>query len=268
MEKIRMTNVTFAVTLRCDLKCKLCAVFAPYYEEPPHYTMETLKKSADRYFELVEYVDKFTISGGEALIRTDLPELIDYLAKYIDHIGMLEILTNGTVTPGDELLRSLSFSPKVNILVNNYGANLSRKVPEIIEKLEAYEIAYRLRDQNAENAHCGGWVDISNLSHKNRSKEETAERFSKCAYPNAFRCFAIFGDRAYICGVYLRCKTLGLISDIPEEYVDFSDADTTTAEEKIQKIKNFFEKPYSACEYCKGFCPGDERFLPAEQIGG
>lgn len=266
MDKIRMTNVTLAVTLRCDLKCKLCAVFAPYYEQPPHYSTDTLKRSIERYFDLVEYVDKFTISGGEALLRSDLPDIIDFLAKYLDHIGMLEILTNGTIVPNERLLKSLCVSPKVNILVNDYGPNLSTKVTEIINALESYQIAYRYREQNANFAHCGGWVDISDLSDKRSSDAQIEARFKNCAYPGAFRCFAIFGDKAYICGVYLRCKTLGIIPDAPGEYVDFSDASTETKEEQIQKILHFFDKPYSACAYCNGFCSENERFVPAEQI--
>lgn len=266
MNKIRMTNVTLAVTLRCDLKCKLCAVFAPYYEQPPHYSTDTLKRSIERYFNLVEYVDKFTISGGEALLHDDLPEIIDFLSGYDDHIGMLEILTNGTVVPNERLLRSLTHSPKMNVLVNDYGPTLSKKIPEIRKSLESRQIAYRYREQNARNAHCGGWVDISDLSDKHSTDAQIKGRFEHCAYPGAFRCFAIFGDKAYICGVYLRCKTLGIIPDTPEEYVDFSDSTTETKEEQVQKILHFFDRPYSACAYCNGFCSENERFVPAEQI--
>lgn len=266
MEKIKMSNVSLVITLRCSLSCKLCTAFAPYYEEPPHYSLEMLQKSVVRYFELVDYVDKFTINGGEALLHKDLPKLIDFLAGYIDNIGMLEILTNGTIVPSEALLKSLSFSPKVNIMVNNYGSDLSTAIPEIKNKFEEYHIAYRLRDQNKEKNYCGGWVDISDLNHKSRSKEETAELFSHCVYPTAFRCFAIFGDKAYICGVYLRCKTIGTIPDQPEEYVDFSDNSATTPEEKIKQIQKFYDKPYSSCEYCNGFCPESKRYTPAEQL--
>lgn len=267
MEKIKMTNVTLAVTLRCDLKCKLCAVFAPYYEEPPHYSLGTLKKSIERYFDLVDHVDKFTISGGEALLHHDLPKIIDFLAQYINHIGMLEILTNGTIVPSERLLESLSVSPKVNILVNDYGPDLSSKVPEIIRTLENCQIAYRYREQNANFAHCGGWVDISDLQYKASSDEQIERRFRNCAYPGAFRCFAIFGDKAYICGVYLRCKATGVIPDCPSEYVDFSDNNRESREDQIKKIQKFFDKPYSSCAYCNGFCPENERFIPAEQLG-
>lgn len=266
MEKIRMSNVSLVITLRCSLTCKLCTAFAPYYKEPPHYSFEMLKKSIVRYFDLVEYVDKFTINGGEAILHKDLPELIDFLANYIDRIGMLEFLTNGTLVPSEKLLKSLSFSPKVNIMVNNYGDETSKKISEIKAGFEKYNIAYRLRDQNAEKNYCGGWVDISDVSPKNRTDKETEELFSHCVYPTAFRCFAIFGDKAYICGVYLWSVANGIIPDNPDEYVDFSDNCTLSPEEQIEKIKHFFDKPRSSCALCNGFCPESKRFTPAEQL--
>lgn len=266
MEKIRMSNVSLVITLKCTLKCKLCTAFAPYYTNPPHFPFEMLKKSIIRYFDLVEYVDKFTINGGEALMHKNLPDLIDFLSNYIDRIGMLEFLTNGTITPNERLLKSLKFSPKVNILVNNYGDDLSSSIPKIIEAFEEHNIAYRLRDQNAEKNYCGGWVDISDVSYKNRSSIETNELFNHCVYPTAFKCFAIFGDKAYICGQYLWCKSTGVIDDHPEEYVDFSDECKLTCEEQIEKIKRFFDKPRSSCEFCDGFCPESKRFTPAEQL--
>lgn len=42
-EIIKLSNTTLVVTFRCNLKCKLCAVSAPYYKEPPHYSVELLK---------------------------------------------------------------------------------------------------------------------------------------------------------------------------------------------------------------------------------
>jgi len=266
MEKIRMSNVSLVITLRCSLKCKLCTAFAPYYKEPPHFSFETLKKSVERYFDLVEYVDKFTINGGEALMHKNLADIVDLLSNYIDRIGMLEFLTNGTIVPNEQVLKSLSFSPKVNIMINNYGDNLSVKIPEIVSAFEKYGIAYRLRDQNEDKKYCGGWVDISDVSLKQRSEEATKELFSHCVYPTAFKCFAIFGDKAYICGQYLWCKTNGIIPDNPDEYVDFSDACTLTPEEQIEKIKHFFDKPRKSCDFCNGFCPESPRFTPAEQL--
>ena len=111
-EIIKLSNTTLVVTFRCNLKCKLCAVSAPYYKEPPHYSVELLKKSIDRYFEAVDHVDKFTVNGGEPLVHPQIAEIMDYALKYIDRMDMLEIITNGSIAPSKELAQVLQKSEK------------------------------------------------------------------------------------------------------------------------------------------------------------
>lgn len=265
-QTIHLSNTTLVVTLRCNLKCKLCAVSAPYYTEPPHYSFTFLAKSIDQYFQAVDYVDKFTVNGGEPMLHRELPDIMAYLVKYIDKIGTLEIITNGTVAPDERLLQSLSLSDKIDILVDNYGADLSKKVPQIVDGFNAYGIRHRVRTYYGKEAHCGGWVDLLDLSKKDRSPEETEHIYKHCAYPGPFHCFVMIGGKAYICGVYKRCESLGIIPDQPNEYVDFSGNALPVAETK-EKIRNFYNRKFfSACEYCNGFCDDSKRYAPAEQL--
>lgn len=265
-EKLHLTNASLVITLRCTLKCKLCTAQVPYYDIPPHYSFETIRSAIKNFFKVVEKVDKLTINGGEALTHPQLPEILDEVAAYQSRIGLLEILTNGTVLPKGNLLGKLR-DYHVDILVNNYGAHLSTKIPELVQAFQEYGIVYRLRDQNEESRYFGGWVDISDLSLKDRPEADTKALFAKCVYPGAFRCFAIFGDKAYICGVYKRCADLGTIPDNPDEYVDFSDFSSDSDEQKIKKIKDFYNRDFfSSCRYCDGFCSDSPRYLPAEQL--
>lgn len=264
--KLHLTNASLVITLRCTLRCKLCTAQAPYYDVPPHYSFGTISTAIKNFFAIVDRLDKLTINGGEALMHPKLPEILDELAAYQSRIGLLEILTNGTLLPKQKLLEKLR-DYHVDILVNNYGSHLSVQIPALIQVFKEYGITYRLRDQNEETRYFGGWVDISDLSLKNRTDADTKALFAKCVYPGAFRCFAIFGDRAYICGVYKRCSDLGTIPDSPEEYVDFSDTSPDSTQERIRKIEAFYDRDFfSSCRYCDGFCPDSPRYLPAEQL--
>ncbi|MEW5954326.1 MAG: radical SAM protein [Bacillota bacterium] len=265
-QTLHLSNTTLVVTFRCNLKCKLCAVSTPYYPVMPHYSLESLKGSVKRYFGVVDYVDKFTINGGEPLLHPQLPDIMDFMIKYVNRIGTLEIITNGAVAPDKRLLNSLSHSDKIDILVDNYGPELSKKVPEIVEAFTAAGIKHRVRKYYGKDAHYGGWVDLSDLSKKNRTVEETEYIYKHCAYPGPFRCFVIIDGKAYICGVYKRCESLEIIPDNPSEYVDFS-SDTMPITEMKKQIKNFYNRRFfSACEYCNGFLEDSKRYAPAEQI--
>lgn len=266
MEKVHLTNTTLVVTLQCNLKCKLCAVSAPYYDAPPSYDLAVLKKSIDRYFEAVDYIDKFTVNGGEPLIYPYIADVMDHLLVYGDKIGMLEIITNSTVVPNGNLTAVLKKSDKIDILLDDYGSSLSKGIEKTMKIFDKENIKYRHRTYYGENAHFGGWVDLRDLSRKHRSSEETEKIYKGCAYPGPFHCFVLFGGKAYICGVYARCINEGIIPENDEEYVDFL-ADNWDLEKARQKILSFYDRPYfSACEYCNGFCMDSKRYAPAEQL--
>lgn len=62
-----------------------------------------IKKEVDKYFEIVDYTQKFGVLGGEALLHQDLPELLKYKRQF----GWLRINTNGRVEPSDKLIEVL-----------------------------------------------------------------------------------------------------------------------------------------------------------------
>ena len=115
----------FTCGLRID-RLVWCAVYAPYYKDPFHPTLEYLLMCIDRYFEIVDRIRLFSISGGEPLLRTDLPQILQRVQQYEDRIERLEIITNGTMIPSDELIDKLcAFKIKLNLLVDNYGPDKS-----------------------------------------------------------------------------------------------------------------------------------------------
>lgn len=267
MEKeVRLTNTTLVVTLKCNLNCKLCAVSAPYYKNPPSYAIEDLKKSIDRYFEAVDYIEKFTVNGGEPFLYPDIDKVIVHLLQYEEKIGMLEIITNSTVTPSDKLVSALMRSDKVDILLDDYGMSLSKGIQKTIDIFEQEHIKYRHRIYYGRDAHLGGWVDLRDLSKKERSAKETESIYKNCAYPGPFHCFVLFGGKAYICGVYARCIEEGIIPKREDETVDFL-KENWDVEEARRNILSFYDRTYfSACEYCNGFCMDAKRYEPAEQL--
>lgn len=85
-------QLTLFVTSRCNIRCKMCFYWEPVENKSTHeISVEEIKKiskSMPNFFWLL-------ISGGEALVRPDLPEIIEifYQNNQIKH---LTIPTNGT----------------------------------------------------------------------------------------------------------------------------------------------------------------------------
>lgn len=270
MKSFTMDRVTIDVTYSCSLKCKLCGTYAPYMPDAVHdkYPIENWLKVIDHYFQIVNYVKMFTVSGGEPLTYPDFPALLVHLKKYNEQIGEIQIATNGTVVPRQSILdASKDFGEKLYYIVDNYGPKISTKIEEIESVMTSQNIRHIIRNYTEDNPHCGGWVDFGSLTEKRVETQEEAEQlFAKCAFPQKLHfCFPITGTEMWPCPPARRRKQLGL-SDDSSEYVDLLD-DTLSVEEQREKIRAIYaKKSLSACAYCSGLCDDSERFVPGEQL--
>ena len=104
--KIRRT--TFVITQKCTLKCKLCLAFMPYYKNPVNTTLEEAERIVNNYFNIVDEVQIFSITGGEPLVNPELVNIIKKVLTYRDKItNTIDIVTNGTLMFRDDLLELL-----------------------------------------------------------------------------------------------------------------------------------------------------------------
>jgi len=269
-KKFVMPHATILITLVCNLKCRLCSAFSPYYTNSRHPSADSVKKSLERFFDITSYVEKFTICGGEPLTYPYLDDIMRFFVQYTNQIGMLEILTNGTICPSEKLIDTMKQyeKGKFRVLVDNYGENLSVKVKEICTVLAEAGICCDVRNYTNEDPHCGGWVDFGDLTmQKHSSQAERELKYSKCAYPQKLGfSFAIGPDGCmFPCGPARRCQKLGIVDD-EKEYINLFD-ETLSVEEQREKIQAVFDgKSLKACAYCNGLCDDSPRYLPAEQL--
>lgn len=265
-----MPKLAFYVTLRCNLKCKLCAVYAPYYKEPFHPTLEYLNQCIDQYFNIVERVRLFSISGGEPLLRNDLPLIINKIHQYENRIDRLEIITNGTIIPSDELIDSLQqFRIQLNFLVDDYGQDKSVNALAASVKFRKIDGAsVTLRDYHSDEMHCGGWVNYGiSVDSPQKSIEETKRLFSKCSYPQKLDfCTSMVNGKLYSCTQLRRLIEIGVLDPDPSEVFDLFDPNQS-AESIWERIKALYDVDMlSACAYCNGICDDSIRYPAAEQL--
>lgn len=267
MDKFTMKRVTLTVTTNCNLNCKLCCGYSPYLRFDKQPTLEDLLKYIDKFFSIVDYAEQFSITGGEPLLFKQLPDVIDALFKYSDRIGRLEIITNGTIVPSEELIGAVrKFGDTFyRFMIDDYGEKLSTKTTEIDAVLKRANLPYEIRNYTANDPHCGGWVDYG-LAKKVHTPEEAKELFDKCSVPQKLH--YLFGISN---GVFTPCSIiryrLFLGQDVDKnDYIDFLD-DTLSVEQQRQKISNIYNaKCLESCQYCNGMCDDSPRFAPAEQL--
>lgn len=270
MQEFIMPKLAFYVTLRCNLRCKRCAVYAPYYTDPFHPTLEYLQKCIGRYFEIVDHVRLFSISGGEPLVRNDLPFVVERVREFAERIDRVEIITNGTIVPSDLLIESLHpLGKKLNLLVDDYGPDKSMNAKLASEKFRLIPDAHVIhRDYHSADMHCGGWVDYGISENSVPHSAEYAKRlFSKCSYPQKLDfCTSMVNGKLYSCTQLRRLIELGKLPERPEEVFDLFDV-RYSDEEIRTRIKSLYDVQYlSACAYCNGICDDSIRYPAAEQL--
>ena len=86
-EKINLLSTSIMITEFCDLKCKLCLAYIPYYKEHKHMEVEEIKKMLEKFFKIVNTVDKMSITGGEPLLHPDFCTILDEILKYANRIN-------------------------------------------------------------------------------------------------------------------------------------------------------------------------------------
>lgn len=253
-------------TYKCNLKCKLCCTGSPYMKDDGRFKYEDIIKSIDEYFKIFAFVDKFSLGGGEPQLRSDLPDIIEHAMQYKSQFGQLEVLTNGTLIFEDKLLNVLEkYNDKMFVMVDNYGEHLSKNAYKLAAILKNKGVVHEVRKYYGDDSHCGGWVDLGDLSKKHFTEEETIEQFKKCAYGKRIG-YAIVDGVLSFCGRYARTVICGVVDRIPGEYIDLLDDSTSVEEKRKQFLKLSKISHLSACAYCNGYCEDSERFEPAEQL--
>ena len=117
-----MPKLSLITTFTCNIRCKLCSNYIPYYKKPYHPSIDELCRYTDRAFEIVDKVGDFIFGGGEPFLRNDLYMIIDYVRKYLNRINRIDISTNGTIIPCDNIISSLK---KVINIMGGGGVNFA-----------------------------------------------------------------------------------------------------------------------------------------------
>ena len=262
-----MNTLSIIPSYICNLKCKYCGARVPYLKNIKTHTVEEMMEMTGRMFKIVDHVHHIAISGGEPLLYKALPVLINKLMRYKDQFDQIEIITNGTIVPSEDLISAVKKCGDKfwRVLVDDYGKDLSKKVTEIVDVLEKNRIEFRINDYWSENMWYDGWADYGTYLEYIHTPEEAAEISKKCmSKPRGFW-YNIHGGIADPCGkIYPRIDA-GLEVN-PDEYLDLLD-DSITVEEQREKIRRIKNAPYlDFCRTCKGLYPGCKRIKPAEQL--
>lgn len=264
-QEIKLLRTGFCITQRCTLKCKLCLAFIPYYKEPKDISFNEAEVILKRYFQIVDSVNVFTVTGGEPLLNPHLYDILSLLYTYSDKIvNSIDFVTNGTLDIPDDILDLFeTHSIKTKVILSDYG-KLSTKITSISQKLSERNIDYRISNFHGENLYFDGWIDFRNHDKKIFTIEERDLHGEKCIHKTG-KYFLINEGELHNCSrSYWRMKQ-GIIPRIEGEYISLiDDAPIEKKREDLRYLMN--QKSVTSCGHCIGLRNDVPRQYPAEQL--
>lgn len=259
--KLVLPSTSIMIEESCNLRCKLCLAYVPYYSNYINMKLIDVKKILKKFFSIVDEVEKFSITGGEPLLNMELEEILLEIAKYEKYISKeIILITNGTMVISPQIIEAFKKIKKLKVIVNNYG-EISKCADENYRILEENNINFILYTED--NRY--GWIDCRDHSHKHFDEQSVTEQANSCAF---------FRGKKYVIkrgGLYTCTRSAYRIQEdiIPyseDDFIDLTD-EKTSKEVQREKLRNLLNLPYtSSCAYCDGLTEQSIKYKAAEQL--
>ncbi len=237
-------QITMYVTDKCSLRCKACAAGKQFFrpEEAKNISVESVLQDFEKTMQLIDWVDFLSILGGEPLLRNDLDEIIDGIASHplARNIGRIWVITNGTITPRENILQALARHSNVEVLISNYREK-SVHIAELVEGLSRHGISYSVLDLPV-------WSDTCQLV-QDREEQSAEVLLARRRNDCVCQCNLVSEGRFYLCDLINTMARLHNVPNLRGASVDIYDPD---AKEKIAKLVSFEEPLPAACSWCNG----------------
>lgn len=240
-----LLEVHTAITMQCTFNCKNCNMFVPYYNKKVGYSYDDLRQMYDLFFKYVDYVFCITLLGGEPFLSPVLGDIITYLGEnYHDKIGVLNIISNGSIVPDDRTLKILACN-KVLVYLSDYSSEIpyKPKIKQVMEKFRENSINYVLRTSKE-------WKDFG--------FPVSAPVINQCDMVKHMNfCAPIFhglnDNKFYYCHVAWSAEKAGLYKLREQDYVDLEHLGQIDKRQLVQHALGNMENKYiTLCEICGG----------------
>ena len=266
--KPSFVHFVYNTNTTCTLRCKECHSHMPYFAKESHYItdFENFKRNIDKLLKSVDLISSFRLQGGETLLVKDLAKIVEYACskKQIQHI---QIISNGTIIPSQELLNSMRNS-KVVLWLSDYSANA-----EVLQKSKHDDIIKLCQANNVKYKHqksFGGdfWYAKATITNELVVNKELSIKNLQACFCSGFpKVFHYQDGKIYLCPSAIYYAYTNPNFKMPlDEMIDIINTDVKTTTKKIKKIID--KRIYDLCARCDVAKNVNIRHTPGEQIKG
>lgn len=250
-QEVCLSQMFSSVTSRCTFNCKYCNMLMPYYNDTNHYDYkaEDILADFDVFFQRVDYLTSYFVIGGEPLLNKDLSRILEMVfEKYGTRIGYMQIISNGSIVPDDELMRVIK-KCDIQVRLSDYTHVLpyGKKLQQVKDVLKENGISYSMSIYET-------WMDPGfpeAVEPIGKTREEARKHMLLCS-PG---CHILSDKKVFYCGLIFSSEKCGLYKLQPGDYVDLekSSGQHTDKEEILKYCLGCVKNDYiSICNICRG----------------
>ena len=255
-----LAKIDTVITSHCTLRCKNCNMFIPYAKDVCDFSFDRLRKNFDTFFASVDFVYEYTLLGGEPFLHKDLKRILRYLTEqYGGRIGRINLISNGTVVPDEELL-SLMKQHDMTVHISDYThvVGYQKKLAEVEAALRGAGIEYSVIPNNI-------WKDVV-YPRKEYQAAHPAAHMRICGHST----HSVDDGKLYWCDPAFAAECFTGFPSRPDDFLDLRE--NQQANDKYQASLNIFRYLLgdvnergcmSICEYCAGIGGDNDREIPA-----
>ena len=246
-DSLILPRIPVIITTRCTLKCKECSNLIPYYSVPKDYPAEDILYWICNLTEAINELIILELVGGEPFLHKELKKILE-VSLELDKIQRIELTTNGSIVPNDEIQELLQ-NDRVYVRISDYSCLVNSD--RVVKVLEAKGINYELMSNML-------WSKTGALAPRHRDSEALRSQYLSCG--PAKICRTVLNGKLYACSKAASLSELGIVEGM--ECVDLMNKSGLR-----DRIKQFYKIDVSkACDYCDMGMPEEVFVKPAEQI--
>lgn len=157
-------KLTFAITSRCNLRCKTCNI---WQRKPMN---ELSYEEIDRFFKVNDFFNWIDLTGGEIFLRKDLLDIAKSIKRNVKNLVLLHYPTNGFLTDriveSTEEIASLGFNNLVITVSIDGNKDIHNKIKDNKNSFERCIETYRELKKNKHiKVYVGCTLSPFNINH-------------------------------------------------------------------------------------------------------
>lgn len=247
-KKVCLSDITYAITEYCSLRCENCNAFVPRIQNPENIPINQIIKDFDQFFKYVDQVNVLGLSGGDAMVHPEFADIVEALGEryYPNKAVHLEVYCNAVIVPDRRTLQVLK---KYNVFYrfSDYRpyTNGRQRVEEIVSLLIKNGIRY-------DHVSFETWCDCGYPQSSNgiSGEENLVTFFDTCDRKS---CHRLCDGVVTYCGMVNSADRIDYCRLETPDVFDISDYDPSRRVELIEYMLGYSEKGFfNYCRICNG----------------